>query len=51
MKKLKINPIEIDPETITTLSENNALEIEGGQMSDNPTHGSCCRMTCTTDNI
>ena len=38
MKPKKINPIEIEPETIAEISEEQAEQIEGG--------GSCLRLTC-----
>lgn len=44
MKKLKLNPIEIEPETISELSEEQAEEIEGGN------NNSCQRRTCGTNN-
>jgi hypothetical protein len=38
MKSIKVNSIEIEPETIAEISEDQAEIIEGG--------GSCARLTC-----
>lgn len=41
MKKININPVELDPETIAIISEAQSEEVEGGKTSCNIT-------TCAT---
>ena len=42
MKNVIINPLEIEPETIAVITEEQAEEIEGG--------GTSCRCTSCTNN-
>lgn len=42
MKSKKINPIDIQPETIAEISEEQAQSVEGG--------GSCNKLTCNPTN-
>lgn len=44
MKKININPIELDSETIAIISESQSEEVEGGKTSCNIT-------TCATKEV
>jgi hypothetical protein len=39
MKPKKINPIEIEPETIAEIGDDQSVQVEGGNLS-------CMRTTC-----